>query len=52
MKSAGVGRGMENGQWTMANVQNTETSRRDPRLGWQPAGMMREVRRMARMLEF
>jgi hypothetical protein len=41
---------MENGQWTMANVQNTETLRRDRRLGWHPAGMMREVRRMVRLL--
>ncbi|MGA2604647.1 MAG: hypothetical protein ABSG14_10500 [Verrucomicrobiia bacterium] len=38
MKSAGVGGGMGNGQWTMANVQDAETLRRDRRLGWQPAG--------------
>jgi hypothetical protein len=45
MKSAGVGGGMGNGQWTMANVQNTETLRRDRHLGWHPSGMMWEVGR-------
>jgi hypothetical protein len=38
MKSAGVGGGMGNGQWTMANVQNTETLRRERHLGWHLSG--------------